>query len=345
MKLALGRYVLFQEFNGQMFLGLGSKQQEVTSIEKWNTILDLCEKAKKGTTLDQLNLIDEASSAPGTLQYLLDNNFIIKPSVLSETSRYSRTFYYYQSLGLDIDETEKRLKKASVTILGCGGIGNHISAALATNGIGQLNLVDADHIELTNLTRQILFSENDVDKKKVEVLGSELESRNSDCIIKAYDEHILNESDLSKLPETDLYVVSADSPNLLNVINKYCLDKSIPYINVGYMNDIAVWGPFVIPNETGCHNCGCLRLKLTSIETNAIRQQRLDALNMNFKSATFPPINGTASSLATGDIIRYLAGSRNISSLNKRIGVHDQTLKVEVQDFSKNNECTQCQSL
>lgn len=216
-----------------------------------------------------------------------------------------------------------------------------MSAALATNGIGQLNLVDADHIELTNLTRQILFDENSVSQKKVDVLSVELQKRNSECIINTFDKHIESVEDLEALPKSDFYVVSADSYNLLSIINKYCQKHSVPYMNVGYMNDIAVWGPLVIPKKTGCHNCGCLRLKLTKKDDN-IRQQKINSLNKGFKSATFPPINGTAAALATGDIIRYLAGSSEISSLNKRIGIHDQTLKIEVQDFSKNTECTQC---
>ncbi|NIG98741.1 MAG: hypothetical protein G5701_07605 [Serratia symbiotica] len=61
-------------------------------------------------------------------------------------------------------------KKSRVTILGCGGIGNHIGAALATNDIGTINLVDGDHIELSNLTRQILFDENDSKRKGSAVL-------------------------------------------------------------------------------------------------------------------------------------------------------------------------------
>ncbi len=155
--------------------------------------------------------------------------------------------------------------------------------------------------------------------------------------------YINDESDLSKLPKSDLIVLSADSENIVTLVNQFCVENKIPYINVCYMNDIAVWGPFYIPEESGCHSCGCNRLKFSDSE-NINNKSKIKNINKGFKSATFPPINATASALATSDIIRFLAGSKLISSKNKRLGLHDFTLKVEEQDFSKNEDCNVCKN-
>ncbi|MBF1995259.1 ThiF family adenylyltransferase [Serratia symbiotica] len=342
---SLGRYVIFQELGDTRLIGVGSKQTVIESQFMWQCIINLSELARRRPTLQKLREYDENSSNPGTLQFLLDNNFIIKDTDLISTSRYNRSLYYYQSIGLSPEDVETSLKKSRVTILGCGGIGNHIGAALATNGIGTINLVDGDHIELSNLTRQILFDENDIDARKVDVLAKRLRERNSHCRIHTFDTHINTIDDLKEIPESDIIIVSADSSGIVNLVNIFCVENKKTFINVGYMNDIAIWGPFVIPGETGCYACGSLRIGLIGKDKNLnSNEDRLRKLNQDFKSATFPPINATASALATSDIIRYLAGSKSISSLNKRIGFHDLTLKLETQDFSINEECIVCQN-
>ncbi|WP_273789640.1 ThiF family adenylyltransferase [Bartonella sp. ML70XJBT] len=76
-------------------------------------------------------------------------------------NRYSRSHLHYQSYGMHPASVQHTLLQKSVVILGRGGIGNHVSAMLAASGVGKLTLVDNDVIELTNLTRQILFTEED----------------------------------------------------------------------------------------------------------------------------------------------------------------------------------------
>ncbi|UYA62168.1 Molybdopterin biosynthesis protein MoeB [Pectobacterium sp. F1-1] len=343
-KYVLGKYVIAQELRDGNYLGLGSKQVKIKSEEQWKCIISLAAKAIEPIELSELEKIDIVSEIPGTLQYLIENNFIVESCEVSMTSRYSRTYYYYQSLGLNVEQAEKNMRNSTVTVLGCGGIGNHISAALVSNGVGHVNLVDGDYIELSNLTRQILFDEHNVGCRKVEILAKRLKERNSECNINSIDLYIKDENDLDKLPKSDLIILSADSEDIVTVVNKYCIKNKVPYINVCYMNDIAVWGPFVIPGKTGCHACGCERLSL-SAKSSGDNSAILKCINNRFKSATFPPVNATASALATADIIRYLAGSEAISTINRRIGLHDYTLKVEEQDFSINKNCKVCQNL
>lgn len=341
----LGRYVILQVLGGSRFIGIGSRQKAIDSEITWGCIIGLCKLSKKRTTLEHLRQYDKNSSAPGTLDFLLENHFVIPDSDITSSSRYSRTLYYYQSIGLDPETAQVNLKKATVTILGCGGIGNHIGASLVSNGVGTINLVDGDYVELTNLTRQILFNERDINSRKVEILAKRLSERNSESTINTLDLHINNEEDLSNIPSSDLFIVSADSNGIINLVNTYCLKNKISFVNVGYMNDIAVWGPFVIPGKTGCYACGAMRTGIMGKEKEDNNvHQLIDELNHDFKSATFPPVNASAAALATSDIIRYLSGSSAIASLNKRIGLHDFTLKVETQDFSKNDECSVCQN-
>ena len=61
---------------------------------------------------------------------------------------------------------QKKLLKSSVLIIGAGGLGSPIAIYLAALGIGKIGIVDRDSVEISNLTRQIVFSINDLKKAK-----------------------------------------------------------------------------------------------------------------------------------------------------------------------------------
>ena len=81
----------------------------------------------------------------------------------------------------DISEEQLlSLTKKRVLIIGVGGVGQHVSTYLATNGVTNLTIVDYDKVELSNLNRQILLTELDLGKLKVDVVKNALLAKNSD---------------------------------------------------------------------------------------------------------------------------------------------------------------------
>lgn len=69
---------------------------------------------------------------------------------------------------------QERLEKATVAIIGCGGLGSPVAMYLTRAGIGHLYLVDDDVVDVTNLHRQILFDEQDVERSKAEITAKKL---------------------------------------------------------------------------------------------------------------------------------------------------------------------------
>ena len=61
---------------------------------------------------------------------------------------------------------QKKLLKSSVLIIGAGGLGSPIAIYLTALGIGKIGIVDKDNIEISNLSRQIIFSTKDLKKNK-----------------------------------------------------------------------------------------------------------------------------------------------------------------------------------
>ena len=60
---------------------------------------------------------------------------------------------------------QKKLLKSSVLIVGAGGLGSTIAIYLAALGIGKIGIIDKDSVEISNLTRQIIFTTKDIKKK------------------------------------------------------------------------------------------------------------------------------------------------------------------------------------
>lgn len=352
-KFILAKHVLFQSYDGGGLIGLGSRQQKVAHIEDWYNLLELCEMAVIPRSLVEIQSMSIKNNCSDLLSLLLENHFVIPyhEDHGESESRYNRSELYYQSIGASPSTTNENLRNSSISIIGCGGIGNHISAILATSGVGEIHLVDEDTVELSNLTRQILFEEQDVGIKKTTALSRSLRARNSNCHIIEVDIFIDGDSALDTLSARDLFIVSADSPaSLLSTVNSYCLKNNIPFISVGYLNDISIFGPLVLPGESGCVICGSIRMGLKAATTsNTVElSKKIARLNSRFKSATFPPVNSAAAALATSDIIKFLGklgNPKDLPSVNQRVGLHDRTLKIEIQDFSRHTECSACQHL
>ncbi|MEO9599550.1 HesA/MoeB/ThiF family protein [Parasphingorhabdus sp.] len=85
---------------------------------------------------------------------------------------------------------QKKILDAHILIIGAGGIGCPAIQYLAAAGIGALTIVDDDVVSLSNLQRQVLFSENDVGKSKVEVAKSAAQHINPDVIINPINQRL-----------------------------------------------------------------------------------------------------------------------------------------------------------
>src|SRR5690606_1863536 len=100
--------------------------------------------------------------------------------------RYSRHILL-DELGVDAQE---RFQAAHVVIVGAGGLGNPAAQFLASAGIGQLTLCDADVVDLTNLQRQILFSMPDVGTAKPEAARRRLAAINPEVRIRTITDRV-----------------------------------------------------------------------------------------------------------------------------------------------------------
>jgi len=79
-----------------------------------------------------------------------------------------------------------KLLEAKVLVIGAGGLGLPVLQYLAAAGVGRLGIVDHDNVSISNLQRQVLFREQDLDQNKAEVAQKLLALRNSQIQIEAH---------------------------------------------------------------------------------------------------------------------------------------------------------------
>lgn len=118
-------------------------------------------------------------------------------------------------------EGQEKILAASVAIVGIGALGTVSSELLLRAGVGKLLLVDKDKVDLVNLQRQLLFSEEDLDKKKVIAAKERLKKINSDVEINVVED-FLEDSNSDILKNYDLVLDCTDNMRARHVINDYC---------------------------------------------------------------------------------------------------------------------------
>ena len=130
---------------------------------------------------------------------------------------------------------QKKLLKASVLIVGAGGLGSPIAIYLAALGIGKIGIVDKDNVEISNLSRQIIFSTNDIKKRKCFAAVSKLRKINPDIQLQSFDKKLtaININKIAK--KFDLIVDGSDNFRTRFLVNDYCF-KSKKILVSGAVN-------------------------------------------------------------------------------------------------------------
>ncbi len=96
----------------------------------------------------------------------------------------------------------KKLNNSHVAVFGLGGVGSFVAEALARAGVGELTLVDADKVNLSNINRQLIALYSTVEKNKTEVMAKRISDINPDCKINVktlfFNEDTADEFDFTK---------------------------------------------------------------------------------------------------------------------------------------------------
>jgi bacteriocin biosynthesis cyclodehydratase domain-containing protein len=179
----------------------------------------------------------------------------------AEWDRFDRQLRYFSDVGaegLPPSECQRRLREAKVAVLGVGGLGSWAAWALACCGVGEMWLIDGDRVEISNLNRQILYTEADLGLLKVECAAARLRAFNPATRITATARRLESEDDVAEfIAGSDVVIDAADWPvhDIERWCNAACFAARIPFITMSHFPPVARVGPLYVPGETGCFSC------------------------------------------------------------------------------------------
>jgi molybdopterin-synthase adenylyltransferase len=190
---------------------------------------------------------DAGADAPAALSHRELERYRASADLLSWIDQAPRSSRY---------ELQARLKASRVTVLGVGGIGSAVAVSLVASGVGHVHFVDGDVVELSNLNRQVFYSEADIGRPKVEALTERLRTLNGDVRVTAANLMIRAPGELrAEVAGSDIFVHCADQPDdIWSWSNMAALQLGTPWVLAAYTGPMLAVGAF-IPGRTGCYQC------------------------------------------------------------------------------------------
>ena len=144
----------------------------------------------------------------------------------TEIQRYKR-----QLLLQEIGELgQERLKKARILVIGAGGLANSVLPYLAGAGIGNITVVDKDIVNLSNLQRQVLFTENDIGNSKSKTAVEKLSALNSEGNFQFANEYFTVDNAIELFKNQDIVIDCVDKIEVRYLINDLAVQYGIPMV-------------------------------------------------------------------------------------------------------------------
>ena len=157
----------------------------------------------------------------------------------------------------DIDvQGQEKLLHAHALIIGAGGLGSAAAPYLVAAGFGRITLVDHDVVELTNLQRQIMHSEQTIGKSKVASGQQFLGQLNSGVKVDIFQERITTNLLEKLLPTVDIVLDCTDNFKTRQLINAACVQYQTPLVSgsaLRFDGQVSVFDPQT--KTSPCYAC------------------------------------------------------------------------------------------
>lgn len=154
------------------------------------------------------------------------------------------------------EEGQRKLAESTVGIFGQGGLGSPATIYLTVAGVGRLIIADYQKPELSNLNRQILHWERDVEEGRTKVQSSinKLAQLNSDVKVETVSEKVTENNIDGIFGDADLIVDCLDSFEVRYLMNDFCLAHGTPFVHAA-VEGLNGQMTTIIPGRTPCLRC------------------------------------------------------------------------------------------
>ncbi len=168
----------------------------------------------------------------------------------NEVARYSRHLIMPE-VGM---EGQKRLKSASILLIGAGGLGAPLALYLAAAGVGRLGLVDFDKVDFSNLQRQIIHGTGDVGRSKLDSARASIHNINPEVHLDLYETSITSENAFDLIKPYDIVIDGTDNFPTRYLVNDACVLLKKPNV-YGSIFRFDGQASVFMPGEGPCYRC------------------------------------------------------------------------------------------
>jgi bacteriocin biosynthesis cyclodehydratase domain-containing protein len=258
-------------------------------------------------------------------------------------ARFARQLPYFAEFG-DAGAVQLRLRRSTVAVLGCGGLGTWALGALACLGIGRFTLIDDDVVELSNLNRQVLYGCRDVGRPKAECAAEWVRALDHDVEVRAIRRRVSGPRDAAEAIEgANVLLLAADWPpyELGRWVNRACVDAGVPFVTAGQQPPLLKVGPTFVPGRGPCFACHERRLAAAfPLYPQVADHRRLHPA----PAITLGPASGVVGTLMALEIMHLLVGPGPVATQGRALLIDMQTLEQRWEAFERDPGCPVCGS-
>ena len=149
---------------------------------------------------------------------------------------------------------QEKLSKAKVLIVGMGALGVPAALYLAGLGVGELTLMDDDSIEISNLSRQIIYRTDQIGMSKVEAIALHIEKLNPEIRVNALKEKFTDLNALNLISKNDFTIDGSDNFSTKFLINDASFFEKKPFSHAGVLGFEGQTMTVVNP-DSPCYRC------------------------------------------------------------------------------------------
>lgn len=125
------------------------------------------------------------------------------------------------------------LQGSRIMVIGCGALGSMCAMYLAASGTGNITIADFDTIDISNLQRQLFFTESQLGKSKASALAERMRSINSEIRVEVIPKMINRQEALGRFSEHDVIIDGSDNPATKLMTDSVCAEIGKPCVIAG----------------------------------------------------------------------------------------------------------------
>jgi adenylyltransferase/sulfurtransferase len=193
-------------------------------------------------------------------------------------------------------DAQQKFASAHALVVGMGGLGTPAAQFLAAAGVGTITICDADHVDLTNLQRQILYATSDIGARKVDAAAQRLEAINPEVRIERIAQRVGAEALVPLVAAADVVLDGSDNFATRHAVNRACVATGKPLVSgaaIRFDGQIAVFD--TRDARSPCYHC-------LFGEGEAIEETRCATMGV------FAPLTGIVGATQAAEALKLLAG-------------------------------------